>query len=67
MTVKAFFLIGLSVIFASLLLSYSYIREELSYDHFNKKAERIVRFSIRYDDDPVDGRNREPNGNIYFI
>jgi len=50
-------LIGLSVIFASLLLSYSYIRKELSYDRFNKKAERIVRFSIRYDDDPVDGRN----------
>ena len=49
-------LLGLSVIFASLLLSYSYIRKELSYDRFNKKAERIVRFSVRYDDNPVDGR-----------
>jgi putative ABC transport system permease protein len=50
-------LLGLSVIFASLLLSYSYIRKELSYDRFNKKAERMVRFSIRHDDNPVDGRN----------
>ena len=49
-------LLGLSVIFAALLLSYSYIRKELSYDRFNKKAERIVRFSIGYDDNPVDGR-----------
>jgi len=30
-------LLGLSVIFASLLLSYSYIRKEFSYDRFNKK------------------------------
>jgi len=49
-------LLGLSVIFAALLLSYSYIRKELSYDRFNKKAERIFRFSIRYSDNPVDGR-----------
>ena len=50
-------LIGLSVIFASLLLSYSYIRKELSYDRFNSKAERIVRLSFRYGDNPVDGRS----------
>ena len=50
-------LIGLSVIFASLLLSYSYIRKELSYDRFNKKANRIVRLSFRYGNDPVDGRS----------
>jgi len=50
-------LTGLSVIFASLLLSYSYIRKEWSYDRFNKKAERIFRLSFRYGDDPVDGRS----------
>jgi len=50
-------LIGLSVIFASLLLSYGYIHKELSYDRFNKKAERIVRLSFRYGNDPVDGRS----------
>ena len=50
-------LLGLSVIFASLLLSYSYIRKELSYDRFNKKADRIVRLSFRYGENPVDGRS----------
>ena len=50
-------LLGLSVIFAGLLLSYSYIRKELSYDRFNKKAERIIRFSLCYGEEPVDGRN----------
>ena len=49
-------LLGLSVIFASLLLSYSYIRKELSYDSFNKKADRIVRLSFRYGDN-LDGRS----------
>ena len=49
-------LLGLSVIFAALLLSYSYIRKELSYDRFNKKAERMFRISIQYGDNPVDGR-----------
>lgn len=49
-------LLGLSVIFACLLLSYQYIRKELSYDRFNENAERIVRLSIQYGDAPVDGR-----------
>lgn len=49
-------LLGLSVIFACLLLSYQYIRKELSYDRFNENANRIVRLSIQYDDEPLDGR-----------
>ncbi|WP_298653822.1 ABC transporter permease [uncultured Proteiniphilum sp.] len=49
-------LLGLTVIFACLLLSYQYIRKELSYDRFNENADRIVRLSIQYDDEPLDGR-----------
>ncbi|WP_294081914.1 ABC transporter permease [Proteiniphilum sp. UBA5384] len=49
-------LLGLSVIFACLLLSYRYIRKELSYDRFNENADRMVRLSIQYDDEPLDGR-----------
>lgn len=49
-------LLGLSVIFACLLLSYQYIRKELSYDRFNENADRIVRLSLQYGDAPVDGR-----------
>lgn len=49
-------LLGLSVIFACLLLSYQYIRKELSYDRFNENADRMVRLSIQYDDEPLDGR-----------
>jgi len=45
------------VIFACLLLSYSFIKRELSYDQFNENADRIVRFSIQYNNEPVDGRN----------
>lgn len=49
-------LLGLSVIFTCLLLSYQYIRKELSYDRFNENADRMVRLSIQYDDEPLDGR-----------
>ncbi len=49
-------LLGLSVIFSCLLLSYQYIRKELSYDRFNENADRIVRLSIQYGDKPIDGR-----------
>ena len=49
-------LLGLLVIFACLLLSYQYIRKELSYDRFNENADRMVRLSIQYDDEPLDGR-----------
>lgn len=49
-------LLGLAVIFSCLLISYSFIKEELSYDRFHENAERIVRFAIQYDGEPVDGR-----------
>jgi putative ABC transport system permease protein len=47
------------VIFACLILSYIYIKKEWSYDRFNKNAGRMVRFSIQYDNNPVDGRISE--------
>jgi putative ABC transport system permease protein len=49
-------LLGLSIVVACLLLSYSYIRKEFSYDRFNQHADCIVRMTEQYDDDPVDGR-----------
>ncbi|GHT20985.1 ABC transporter permease [Bacteroidia bacterium] len=51
-------LIGLSVIFACVVVSYAYVKKELSYDRFNANADRIVRFSVGYENEPVDGRNR---------
>jgi len=49
-------LMGLSVIFLCLLLSFAYIKKELSYDRFHENADRIARLSIRYGDEDVDGR-----------
>ena len=49
-------LLGLSVIFSCLLLSFAYIKKELSYDRFHEKADRIVRLGIQFDAEPVDGR-----------
>ncbi|MDR2913609.1 MAG: ABC transporter permease [Tannerella sp.] len=49
-------LLGLSVIFSCLLLSFAYIKKELSYDRFHSSADRIVRFSVQNDNEPVDGR-----------
>lgn len=48
--------LGLSVIFTCLILSFAYIKKELSYDSFHSKADRIVRLSMQLDSDPVDGR-----------
>jgi putative ABC transport system permease protein len=48
--------LGLSVMFACLLLSYSYIKRELSYDRHHVNADRIVRLSMQFNDEPVDGR-----------
>ena len=48
--------LGLSVIFMCLLLSFAYIKKELSYDRFHEKADRIARLSIRFGDEDVDGR-----------
>jgi putative ABC transport system permease protein len=47
---------GLAIMFACLLISMSYIREELSYDRHHANADRIVRLSLQLDDKPVDGR-----------
>lgn len=49
-------LLGLSVIFSCLLLSFAYIKKELSYDRFHEKANRIARLSIQFDNEDVDGR-----------
>ena len=56
-------LLGLSIIFSCLLLSFAYIKREVSYDRFNMNADRIVRFSVQYNDDVVDGRNYGSNKN----
>ncbi len=49
-------LLGLSVIFACLLLSYAYIRKETSYDRFHRHAEQIVRLSFQTENEPIDVR-----------
>ncbi len=49
-------LLGLSVIFSCLLLSFAYIKKEQSYDRFHEKADRIVRLAIQVGDEDVDGR-----------
>jgi len=49
-------LVGLSVVFACLLLSAGYIRHELSYDRHNSNFDRIVRLSLQYNNEPIDGR-----------
>ncbi len=49
-------LMGISLIFGSLLLSYIYIKKETSFDRFNEYADRIVRMSVQFDDEPIDGR-----------
>ena len=48
--------VGLSVVFACLLLSVGYIRRELSYDRHNANYDRIVRMTMQYNNEPVDGR-----------
>ena len=47
---------GLSIVFACLLLSAGYIKREMSYDRHHANADRIVRLSLQFDDQPVDGR-----------
>lgn len=49
-------LLGLAIVFACLALSYSYLKEELSYDRFHEKEGRILRLAVGYDNEPVDGR-----------
>lgn len=47
---------GLATVFASLLLSVTYIRNESSYDRHNSKAERTVRLSLHRDGENMDVR-----------
>ena len=49
-------LLGLSVIFLCLLLSFAYVKKELSYDRFHENADRIARLSVQFGDQDVDGR-----------
>ena len=48
--------IGLSIVFACLLLSAGYIKRELSFDRHHANADRIVRLTLQFDEKPVDGR-----------
>lgn len=49
-------LIGLSLIFSCILISYTYIKEEASFDRFNQYADRIARLSVQTNDEAIDGR-----------
>jgi putative ABC transport system permease protein len=48
--------VGLTIMFACLLLSSSYIKRELSYEKHHTKAGRIVRLSLQFDNQTIDGR-----------
>ncbi len=48
--------LGLSIMFACLLLSVGYIKRELSYDRYNVNANRIVRLSVESDQEQEDGQ-----------
>ena len=49
-------LLGLTLMFACMLVSYTYIKRELSYDKFYSNAHRIVRMTLSYDNNIADGR-----------
>lgn len=49
-------LIGISLIFSCILLSYIYIKQETSFDRFNQYADRIARLSVQINDEAIDGR-----------
>ena len=53
---RAVNLLGLSMIFACMVLSYIHVKKELSYDRFNVNADRIARLTLQYNDEPIDGR-----------
>ena len=48
--------IGLAAVTAGIILSFSFVKKELSYDRMHHKAERIARMSFRYDNEQLDGR-----------
>ncbi len=49
-------ILGLSVVFACLLLSYGYVKRELSYDKHHVNADRMARLSFQYGDKSPDVR-----------
>ena len=48
--------LGLSVVFTCLVLSAGYIKREFSFDRHHTNADRIVRLTLQFDNEPVDGR-----------
>lgn len=53
---RAVNLLGLSIIFACLILSYIHVKKELSYDRFNANSDRMARLTLQFNDEPIDGR-----------
>lgn len=49
-------LAGLSLMFACIFISYSYIKRETSFDKYHTHSDRIVRMTIAYDGNQPDGR-----------
>lgn len=56
-------LLGVALIFACMLVSYAYVKRELSFDKFYSNANRIVRMTVSYDDQQADGRMYGANVN----
>ncbi|PXV66787.1 putative ABC transport system permease protein [Dysgonomonas alginatilytica] len=56
-------LLGLALMFACILVSYTYVKRELSFDKFYSKADRIVRMAVSYDGQQADGRMYGTNVN----
>ena len=48
--------VGLSIMFACMLLSAGYIKRERSYDRHHTHIDRIVRMTIQFNNEPIDGR-----------
>ncbi|WP_029905007.1 ABC transporter permease [Prevotella sp. 10(H)] len=53
--------LGLALLFACVLVSYTYIQRELSFDKFYKNADRIARLTLSLDDNIADGRIYKPS------
>jgi len=49
-------LVGLTLIFTSIIVSFSYIRWETSFDSFYRNADRIGRLSLAFEGKQADGR-----------
>lgn len=56
-------LLGLALMFACVLVSYTYVKRELSYDRFYSNSDRIARMVVSYDGQQADGRMYGSNFN----